>query len=113
MGNVPATAPNWSVSIAVWVVTVVLDVCVVLWSSTWQLRLYECESYFFPSVMLVLIMIGLPTAYALWRCALHHRAEPNRHVMIRRVTTGNALVGAGSIVAGIIVLSVSNTVGRC
>lgn len=101
------------VSTTVWFATMLLDVGVVLWSSTWQIRLYECESYFLPSVMLVLIMIGLPTAYALWRCVLHLRADPERQTLIRRVTTAIALVGAGSVVAGILVLSVSNTVGRC
>jgi hypothetical protein len=101
------------VSIAVWVATIVLDVWVVLWSSTWQIRLSECVSYFLPSAMLVLIMIGLPTAYALWRCVLHLRAEPDRQTSIRRVTTAIAVAGAGCAVAGIIVLSVSNNTGQC
>lgn len=113
MASVPTMRPDWSVTIAVSVGTMVLDVGVVLWSSTWQVRLYECRSYFLPSVMLVLIMIGLPTAYALWRCVLHLRAEPDRQTLVRRWTTAIALVGASSVVAGIIVLSVSNTVGRC
>jgi hypothetical protein len=110
---VPAVRASWSVSIAVWVVTLLFDVAVVLWSSTWQIRVYECESYFFPSVMLVLIMIALPTAYAMWRCVLHLRAEPARRSTIRRVRTALTLVGPGSVVAAVIVLSVSNHVGPC
>jgi hypothetical protein len=113
MPSVTTVRPNWSLSIAVWVVTMLLDVGVVVWSSTWQIRLYECRSYFLPSVMLVLIMIGLPTAYALWRCVLHLRAEPGFRVLIKRVATALALAGTGCVVAGIIVLSVSNNVGRC
>lgn len=93
-----------------------LDVVVVIWSSTWQLRTdYECVSNFVPSAVLVLIMIGLPTVYALWRGGLHLRAEPDRRAVIRGVMTVIAVVGVASVVGGIIVLSVSNALGngRC
>jgi len=83
-----------------------LDVGVVLWSGT--LRIWHCAdgygnmgSY----VLRVLFVIGLPTAYALWRCRQHLRSEPDRRSVVRGLTVAIAAAGAGSVVGAIIVMS--------
>lgn len=115
----PATVigPSWAYSTAVWLATLACDVGVVVWSSTW--RIWHCQDRygnFFPSMMLVLIMIGIPTAYALRRCSVHAGAEPHRRSLIRQVTTAIACAGAASAVAGILVLTIGDelqTSGVC
>jgi hypothetical protein len=98
--------PNWWFSVAVWAATLALDVGVVLWSGT--LRIWHCAdgygnmgSY----VLRVLFVIGLPTAYALWRCRQHLRSEPDRRSVVRGLTVAIAAAGAGSVVGAIIVMS--------
>ena len=48
-------------------------------------------------VLLVLFVIGLPTAYALWRCRSHLCSEPDRRSVIRGLAVAVAAASAGSV----------------
>jgi hypothetical protein len=103
--------PSWSVSVAVWVTVLAIDVFVPVTAR--DIEIVRCQDGYTnlnPIRTGLVVMLVVPTLLALWVCVLHFADEPTRRPLVAVVTAALVAAAAASVVVVFAVLDIGSEV---